>query len=520
MTYFMKAMIDNLKQKYENNKSTLLFCLIITFIIGMITHAYMYFSDSFSHDSLSELGGVTNWKIQLGRFLIPAYRICTRGTLTLPWLIGIYSLLWISLAVFLTVKLFNIKSKVFMALTSGIFTTNISVIATTATYIHDLDIDMFALLMSVLAVFAWCRYKKGYILSALCIFITLGLYQCYVSVTATLLIMFYILNLLKQEKFQTVFLNGLKFVAILLLTGTAYFITFKAVLYFGGIQEVSSYNTLDNMFSINLIEIIKNIAKTYIYTIIYLIFPLKWSTNILVISATLLSIIIAGCIILFRMFREKNVIENILTFILIALLPVAMNISRILSGMSHDLMHFAIWLVYFFALLVVYNIGAYEQTDKKVTGFIKKIAKPVCVSFLTVILLCNVVVANKAYLKKDLEQEATLAYFTRVVDQMDSMEGYDRKTTPVVFIGIPECFQDTMTGFEKAYSVTGSDGDYVLGAAKPNYYKSYFEYKLHYRIIVDEAETLQENDVFNDMPVFPKEGSMKLVDGKLIIKLG
>jgi len=78
--YSMKT-ISCIKTKYENNKNMLLFCIIATFIIGLITHAYMYFQDSFSHDSLREFNGsnYNDLKIQAGRFIVPLYRMFVRG---------------------------------------------------------------------------------------------------------------------------------------------------------------------------------------------------------------------------------------------------------------------------------------------------------------------------------------------------------------------------------------------------------------------------------------------------------
>ena len=82
----MSRLVTSLKEKFQNNKHTLIYCFAVTFIIGLITHAYMYFQDSFSHDSLNEFNGAVYnvWKIQLGRYFVPLYRMFTRGDLTLP----------------------------------------------------------------------------------------------------------------------------------------------------------------------------------------------------------------------------------------------------------------------------------------------------------------------------------------------------------------------------------------------------------------------------------------------------
>ena len=89
----MNQLVSKIQTTFKRNQFLLVFCLASTFIIGLITHAYMFFSDSFSHDSLNEFNGIDNniWKIQLGRFFIPVYKLLTRGNVTLPWLIGIFS---------------------------------------------------------------------------------------------------------------------------------------------------------------------------------------------------------------------------------------------------------------------------------------------------------------------------------------------------------------------------------------------------------------------------------------------
>ncbi len=529
----MDRLVCKAKQKFENNKSTFLFCVLVTFIVGLITHAYMYFQDSFSHDSLNEFYGYEyiEQKIRVGRFLVPIYRMLTRSNLTLPWLIGVYSLLWISMSVFLTVKLFNVKSKIFMSLISGIFTVNITVIGTTATYMHDADVDMFALFMSVLAVFIWCRYKKGYIFSAICVFIIWGLYQCYISVTITLLIIFYILELLKQKEFKPVFISGLKFISLLLIVGIIYFIIFKSVMLLGNIKEISDYNTLDNMFSMNFIRFVKNVILAYISSIYYILFPHSLLPVYLIFGLTLILIGSAGFIVFSIIFSKKiGVKEKLLILVLMAVIPLAMNVSSALSGARHDLMYFAFWLSYLFVLLIFYNIKDFKfNRGKTITFFITKFGKCVSVSVLTVILLSNVVLANKIYLKKDLEQDAALSYFTRVVDRMDSFDGYDRKNTAVVFVGMPEIFIENMNGFKNPKHLFGSDSSkyivgtkssYVLGSASKGYYKSYFEYKLRYSIIAEDDTPYIENDIVKDMPVFPDEGSLQMIDGTLVVKLG
>lgn len=52
-------------------------------------------------------------------------------------------------------------------------------------------------------------------------------------------------------------------------------------------------------------------------------------------------------------------------------------------------------------------------------------------------------------------------------------------------------------------------------------YKRYFKNILQYDINVCsdlETETLKENETVKEMPVFPEKGSVKLVDGIIVVK--
>ena len=94
--------MNNLSQTLEKEKKLCLYSLAVTFLWGLLAHGYGIMDSNFSHDSLNEFNGLifgNQWKIQLGRFLIPVYRNFSRTDLTLPRLIGILGLLWRGLAV-------------------------------------------------------------------------------------------------------------------------------------------------------------------------------------------------------------------------------------------------------------------------------------------------------------------------------------------------------------------------------------------------------------------------------------
>ena len=253
-----------IKEKFEKNKSQILFCLISTFVVGLITHGYMFLQDAVSHDSLNEFYGYNDWKVQLGRFVTPLYKVLTRGNMTLPWLIGLYSMLWLGLTVFFTVKIFNVKSKFFTVMIAGIYATNIAVISTTATYIHDLDCYMCSLLLAVVAIYLWNRYKYGFLFAIPAVALSMGLYQSYLSVMLTMIVFVLVMNLLSGKRFKEIFFKGLKSVGMLLTGGILYYVAFKVVLAVTGLTELTgTYNSVGNMFDMSMSDRIKALGDAY-----------------------------------------------------------------------------------------------------------------------------------------------------------------------------------------------------------------------------------------------------------------
>ncbi len=184
----------------SRNKQLLLQCIGLTFLWGLIAHGFMFANNNLSWDSLvhiKESFYPYSWKASLGRIFVPIYEASIRGRVTIPWLIGILSLLYISIALLFISKIFNIQSAFSLFIIAGILTVNPTITSITATYISDLDADMLAMLLSVIAVYCWQKLRKGYLYGAIPLMLSLGLYQSYISTTIVLIIFVCVLNLLR-----------------------------------------------------------------------------------------------------------------------------------------------------------------------------------------------------------------------------------------------------------------------------------------------------------------------------------
>ena len=88
------------------------YSLISSAIWVLVCHAYAFFNDLFSHDALNALYASSveeYWKVELGRFVFPIYRTILRGALATPWIIGLLTILWVTLAVYMLAKIFVLQ---------------------------------------------------------------------------------------------------------------------------------------------------------------------------------------------------------------------------------------------------------------------------------------------------------------------------------------------------------------------------------------------------------------------------
>lgn len=517
-------------EKFNQNKSWLYFSLAAVFLWGLLAHGYGFLHSSFSHDSLNEFNGADGgsaWKIQLGRFVVPLYRAVFRTELTLPWLIGVLSLVWIGLAVFLVIRLFQVESKGIAFLIAGIFTANITVTATAATYLHDYDCDMFALLCAVAAVYLWKNVHWGGTFGAICIALSLGIYQSYISVTVVLVLFVCILALLNEESFRDVFLKGLKAVGMLLLGGILYYIAMQIVLAATNSTLTSGdYNSLDKALEL---------TPRWLVSLVFYGYQDCWERLVEVISpypagmvkgmTLLLGMVVIAAIVIGLCSKKVHWLEKMLCIVLVGLIPLGMNLTYVLTtGVIHDLMVFAIWLFYLLALLLAdWLVKRIRQPKTEAAQKIRNLPKTVSMILVAVILYGNVQTANAVYLKKDMEHDAFLSMMTRVVYAMEDYDAYQPGETPVVFVGLTDQLNEGIPGFEKYRKITGMDEAYAADTTTNYRIQRYFSYVLNNPAILagnDVWDAMQTDPRVNAMPCYPEDGCISLVDGVLVVKLG
>lgn len=494
-------------------------------VLWSLIHLYAFSRLMVSHDSLAEFyagaelsNGYTGirWKIALGRFVVPVYQKLFRGTVAAPWLIGLLSILFLALSVYVVVRIFDIQRKLPIFLTAAILVCNPAIFMTAATFIHDLDADMLALLLSTMSVWCWKENKPIFwIIGALCVSLCMGIYASYLSVAIVLVIFVSILRLLQCEQALDVMIQGLKAIAMILAGLGLYALMTYAVCRVTGVALIEGdYNSITGVLSQSTRnELLPRIAEGYKSVAKSLYYTLFGHGNS--INAASVIAVVGGLFLLINRTIRGKMSSAVLTFFLIALLPVAMDLSMIAgSGYVHDLMRCAFMLAYLLVLLLAEPVLYAARR-------IKKVGAALLVLCIGMVCWQYAVQANQIYLKKDFENRFTTSLMTRIMTQVEQREDYVQGETTLLFAGNLNDQIKERGELIQYWNYTGVGSNTPIQSWK--LYEPYLEYMMGIEVVYCDGEKRWElvtSQEVKDMPVYPQEGSIRMIDDVLVIKVG
>lgn len=518
------------KIKGQINRQQLLWSFVFTYAIGLIAHAYAFLNLLASHDSLKEFAYNKDywiWKIQLGRYLKPLYDFVLGKFGSFPWTNGLIALLWLSLSVYFVVRIFGFEKKSHIAIIAGIMSTNIVVSSLAATYIPDLSSNMLSLLFAVFACFLWLKMtenikslKKSHIvLMSLCtsflLFLSMGIYQAFLFVFIAIVLIVSIQRLMTNpEKVKTVWLNDIIAAVDTLIGGGMYCLGLKLSTFITGIEQVDGYNSVKNAWT-NTESFAYRIGETLYEFIFYTLADSEYVYPTIITFAINVALALLCIISIFSAFRHKKDSENrksafVSTVLFVCALPFVMCGTRLLNSVVHQIMIYACFFTYVLYLCIA-------ETGYRITQ--KNVLKRITCVLLCCFIFINIQTANAGYVKKSTEQQSTLSVMTRVIDKIETTDGYRAGETPVAFIGVPGNYTQEYEEFSNFSKSTGLL--YHNAITFYGYYEPYFDIILKADINIADSETADKitlTDRAKAMPVFPAEGSVKVIDGTVVVK--
>lgn len=485
----------------ENTRRLLLTMLAATVVFSMAAYLFAFTNEFFNHDSIFNIYYYNNW-LSVGRPMMTLIDALS-GTVQQPWLIGMLFMLWMFLASVLAVRILHIQSTVSRALLCGLLCTNTSLSNLFANYTFCASDYALAVLTIIAAAWLFCCCRHGEILGIYCVVFSMLLYQAY-FITGVAFCFFAVVRMLAcNEDARSVVLRGIRYLALLAAGFLAYYLTWSALCRIFG---VAKQRLSDLSISNGLAYFLKRFAGSFAH-----FFQAHMSSgDFLGHMAPAVKLLVMVMILfwLFCWLMDKRLAKSnkVLLSLSICVLPLVLDLSYALFDMRNQtIININMGFLGVFLLFCLSFPAPAAPAPRRYQ---------VAALLLTMSLLWqNTVYSNSGYIKMEMNKEATVSLFTRVIERVEQTEGYVPGETPVAFSGDPNSnafLSQSRKGYE--WLINALWINYSATWTVTQYVQLYLNYPMNI-VNVPNSEKIA------NMPVFPLDGSVGWVDGVIVVKM-
>lgn len=485
-------------------------------VCGIIANLYMFTNKISFHDDIGELFSVGatyssgRWFLGvLGKIVSILF-----GNYSLPVVEGLLTICFIALSSIFVIDIFDVKDKISVCLIGAIMAVFPTVFATFA-YMFTAPYYYFALLLSVLSVYVVQQNKFGFLPAACLIACSTGIYQAFFSVSVSLFLGLLIMNSIKTEaKFPSIIAWGGVYIAILAAGLILYLILTRFSCWITGIP-LSNYKGINSMGNLELSQI-PILVKTAYASWLELTFKVgslacSRFANILYLffNCAYVCTAIINCIFVWK----KDKFKAVLLLLMFLCFPLAVNLIYVMSPQGVNVL-----MTYGFVVAFIFLIALAEKQREYLSCFYSKI----CKRFVSGIVICLILVyiqyANVEYLRADFLQKQAHSYFTTMITQIKSTDGYLQGDMPIVFVGSHSGVGLDKTFLKNDYS-TGVYPKELRVLINDYRWKEYMMKWCGYSAPIKDGKEYQQLPEVQEMNTYPGNNSIKIIDGVVVVKL-
>ena len=476
---------------------------------GLAAHMFAFTNKLMNADEVESLFGkgatVTSgrWGLEWVKLIFPDF--------SMPWLYGIISLILLALSACLIINLFEIKGRLMQVLLSGMLT---AFPAQTGVFCFMFTSSAYALafIMSVLAVYlplrqGWKGLAAGFVLLTL----SLSIYQAYIAVTASLFVLWLVKGCLDGRGIKELVICAVKCLAMMLAAMVFYYGISLLVLRLAG-ESFNTYVT-GNVNAISFPRKVRMAYDFFYYTFSYREFaylsgPFSRLLHLVCMALCAIALLWESV----RMIRTRRAAAAAMMLVLCALLPLAINCMFLVMAKEsiHSLVLYSFVAVYVLAALLCERVlGA--------AAFPAKLGRDIVYFALASVLVSNVFFANQCYLKMHLQYENAYSFYSILLGRVQKLPGYN-EDTEIAIIGHQDNKLYTFPQFDLGY-LKGPGQDLVNIYSRENFLRRYMGVNV---ALADaaEVESISQTEEFAQMAEYPYYGSLAMIDGVAVVKLG
>lgn len=493
-------------------------------LIMLVTHLYMFTNKLPNHDDVNRLlvGDTDEVKIQHGRWAGVIFDRISGNSVSIPYVMGVLSVLAFAGTAVVLVSLFRIEHKLSITLLCGLLCT-FPVSANIFLYAYIADAYFISMFLAAWGVFLLTREKAA---ASICgmILLTLacGCYQAFWCMGIALLFLYYFMDLVNladaKEEWKAYAIRIAKCLGWAAASLILYLVINKIVQTATG-YGATDYQGLSAMGQFGGARgFIKIVVYAYYEFIQFFYFKGGFTNSYVMIAVNVVLTVLVIYMAVRRVKRLKQPVWYWVVLILLtAVIPLAFNLISVVSmNQTHVLMQYTFLMPYLMCLMLA------DQSVGKVG--------PLSCVLLLFVAYSGFLTDNAIYFRQQLNYEATYSYTIRLLSRIETMEGYE-PSIPVAFINETPQYNDHITIMAENYPEDMEYFDYLSGMAgtEPrtfvkrandiaDFCKYYHGYDLELYDMTKLSE-LAETKEFQEMPAYPQDGGMRYIDGVLVIKV-
>ncbi len=483
-------------------------------IIGFLVHAFTFTNTNIIGDSIAR--GYTPQDMTVsGRWFLQ-FACGISSYYDLPWFNGILSIFYIALTMVVIVRLFKMENPIAIVLGAGLL---VSFPSVTSTFFYNFTADgyMLSMLLSALSVY-FIRFEEKrisrFILGGICLCLSCGIYQAYVSFALVLTVCIFLKEILENDlKIKELFKwLGLR-IAVFFLSIAAYWGIWKILSKFKEVEAID-YQGISNVGKISISGLIDSVIDT-IKTLLKFVFdwdPIDFGVDGVAVLK-IVALAVSGAVVLIAfvksgLFKRKG--QAALGVLSVCCLPVFICLWQFTSSSLnyHILMLQSICLIFIFALALA---------EKYLSVKLKNVVALVmaCLTFYFAME------ANISYYHLDKTYQRTYATAQAISVRVNSL--IDENTKKLSFVGYRNdnvMTDENKNEFRYSYIAMARMKDHISHHTKAvDFLELYFEVPLE-PLSEEESVDLLHSPEVEEMSVWPSKDSVKVVGDTIVVKLG
>ncbi|MDR0221014.1 MAG: glucosyltransferase domain-containing protein [Lachnospiraceae bacterium] len=496
-------------------------------LAGYVSHLFVYTGRYFGMDDMGRIQDEIG-PVGTGRWFNGWIISVLTQYYVLPMVSGILVSFFLAVAALYICTVLGINKKS-NAVLAGILLSTFPSIANTNIYLtYTIDYH-FAVLLAVLAVYITLKYKFGYLAGAVLAMLTLAIYQSKLNIAIALCLFYLSLQLLKGVSLKRIGGCAVRLALLIGLGGIFYAISLPISMRvfntaFNDYKGMSPGSIQERLLSVTTI----GRAIAHMYMSYFDGFFSNMFLNVFYIKHTYLVVFLLTALFVVLIVIKQELYKQwgrlLLLAAAFALVPFGSNFASLFdSGGVYGVM------TYSYVLLLVFAIAVSEQCDN-----VYPLAKSLFMLALVLIIVNYVSGNNIYYLRAHYQNQRTFSLTVRVLDRIEPLLPLASENKVTVFGALPNEYLPGGTRFG-ASAENLREGSALFKGVFLNYDMESGPFALHQfggnisnnhgiRLSMlaegEERERLRQKVLDTDMPVWPAEGAVAVLDGVVVVNFG